>query len=389
MRLWKRASGALKDRNSILATALARKGPHRNPDMEAAVIWATSHDDSHVDYDNAKRVFQWIKVSPTHLRQFAWALCARMEKTRCWVVALKGLILIHGVFCSKLSAVHKIGRLPFDLSNFNDGHDSAAKTWPFNAFIRTYYAFLDHKSALMCDDLKARIKESKDQQKEATTQLWQDLVRIQKMQGLLDMLMQIKPLNDVMIRVVILEAMECVMIEIYDTYSRICDGIAKVLLKIYSASKAEAMMALKVLQKSTTQGEQLADYFEYCREIRILNWSNCPKVERIPDEDIRELERIINGVSGNEIVVTNKAPQHEARTVDEERESKSSLKTIITNDWEVFDEDLVKIDGDEDVDKEGRTIEEDRLALMPLIKFDNVHDQFGNHQELPDLISFL
>ena len=120
----------------------------------------------------------------------------------------------------------------------------------------------------------------------------------------------------------------------------------------------------------------------------ILNWSNCPKVERIPDEDIRELERIINGVSGNEIVVASKAPQHEARAVDEERESKSGLKTIITNDWEVFDEDLVKMDGDDGEDKR-RTIEEDRLALMPLIEFDNVHDPFGNHQELPDLIRFL
>ena len=90
----------------------------------------------------------------------------------------------------------------------------------------------------------------------------------------------------------------------------------------------------------------------------------------------------------NEIVVVSKSRQREARVVYEEIEPKCGLKTIITNDWEVFDEDLVKMDGDDGEDK-GRTIEEDRLALMPLIEFDNVHDPFGNHQELPDLIRFL
>ncbi|KAA8532410.1 hypothetical protein F0562_032452 [Nyssa sinensis] len=338
MKLWRRASGALKDRNSIWLASLSRRTPLRNPNIESAVIKATNHDESRVDYRNSQRVFTWIRLSPAYLRPFIWALCTRMEKTRSWVVALKGLMLMHGVFCCKVPSVQRIGRLPFDLSNFKDGHLNPVQAWGYNAFVRAYYAFLDQKSAFIFMDLQERKGRTKETEEKP---MLQELSRLQKLQVLLDLLFQIKPLDDGMNMSLILEAMDCIIIEIYDIYSRICNAIARLLMRIYSAGKAEATAALRVLQKAIIQGEELSLYFEFCRDIGVLNASEYPKVEQIPEEDIREVERIINGVSQG-TNMKNWVPQEdnaiivarESGRVNEGNNAKSGLKTIITDNWE-------------------------------------------------------
>jgi len=345
MRLWKRAAGALKDRNSIWMASISRRTPYRNPDLEAVVIKATSHDESYVDYKNAQRVFQWVRTSAIYLRPLMWALSMRMENTRSWAVALKGLMLMHGVFHCKTQAVQMIGRLPFDLSNFRDGHSNIGKTWGYNAFIRAYFLFLDQKSAFLASEMKLQ----KGRIRETEEPFTEELTRLQKWQSLLDVLLQIKPPAESMIVTLILEAMECVAVEIFEVYSRVCSGIAQALLKVYEAGgKADAEIALKVLQKARVQGEELATYFEFCREIGVINASEFPKVEQIPDEDIRDLERIINNgvfkgknLDGNGMQPEDRAiVLKESGAVVEGRKSSRALKTIITEKWEVFEEDL-------------------------------------------------
>ena len=119
-------------------------------------------------------------------------------------MAIKGLMLMHGVFCCKTPAVQRIGRLPFDLSNFTDGHSKQAKMWGFNTFIRSYFSFLDQRSALFYV-----------QQNQTEEPMVQELVKLRNWQSLLDMLLQIKPMADNMKEVLITEAMDCVIIEIY------------------------------------------------------------------------------------------------------------------------------------------------------------------------------
>jgi hypothetical protein len=48
----------------------------------------------------------------------------------------------------------KMGRLPFDLSNLNDAHLNPSKGWGVNAFVRSYFAYLDQKSAFVSSELK-------------------------------------------------------------------------------------------------------------------------------------------------------------------------------------------------------------------------------------------
>ncbi|EOY01271.1 hypothetical protein QUC31_013867 [Theobroma cacao] len=384
MTLWKRAAGAIKDRNSIVVANLSRKSSFRNPDLEAAIIKATSHDEYFIDKRNAQRVFSWIRASPISLRPFIWGLSKRMEKTQSWVVAIKGLMLMHGVFCCKVPAVQKIGRLPFDMSSFSDGHSRSSKTWGFNAFIRAYFAFLDQRAIVSF--------EQDNKRDEQPSLMLQQLSKLQKWQSLLDMLLQIRPLADNMKVGLILEAMDCVIIEIFDVYSKICSEIARVLMKIYSVGKVEAVMALKILQKAMMQGEELSLYFEFCQEYGVLNANEFPTVTQIPEEDVQELERIINGASEKTYKdVSFKENNQMARVVREEhnaiveqKEPKGALKTIITDKWVVFDENIIMINGE----NTGFSNHKNTAAAardLPLVPIDV---PVYNHYEIPDLITF-
>lgn len=387
MSLWKRAAGLLKDRNSIWAASLSRKSSYRNPDLEVAIIKATSHDEWHVDYRNAQRIFTWLRTSPLSVKPLVWALSKRMEKTKSWVVALKGLILMHGVFCCKIPAVQRIGRLPFDLSSFSDGHSKSSVSWGFNNFIRAYYAFLDQRSAFMYE-----------QSKQSEEPMMQELNKLRSLQNLLDLLLQIKPQTKTMHVTLILEALDCVVIEIYDVYSRICNGIARVLTRIYSARPGEVAMALNVLHKANEQGEELSLYFEFCRDFGILNMLELPNVTEVPEEDIRVLEGLINGDLQNidkedskkkedsEMADLNDDNVQEKAMVVKEDEScfnnkKRLLRTIITDKWEVFDEDF-KVYAEENAAEWSLNPFIDPPFVLPLVPVQEYkHD-------LPDLIKF-
>ncbi|MBA0669562.1 hypothetical protein Goklo_025112, partial [Gossypium klotzschianum] len=336
MGLWKKVTGIIKDKNSIVWANFSGKSSFRNPDLETSIIKATSHDEYHIDKRNAQIVFSWIRASPISLRPLVWALSRRMEKTRSWVVAVKGLMLMHGVFYCKVPAVEKMGRLPFDLSSFTDGDTTSGKTWGFNAFVREYYAFLDQRALVLSE---------KDNRKaDDRSPMAQQLSKLQKLQSLLDMLLQVKPRAENMKLPLILEAMDCIIIEIYDVYSRICAEITKVLLNIYSVKKPEAATALKVLQKAMTQGEELSSFFDSCKEFGDMNANEFPTVAQIPKEEVEELERIVNGAS--DMTMTTYEDSIGDYSIEENDETaaivehKEALKTVITDKWVVFDENL-------------------------------------------------
>ena len=96
---WRRAAAAVKDRRSLCLTRVAAlRAPGagaaaalRSPELEAAVIRATGHDERSVDYGSASRVFALARASPPALQPLMWALARRAGRTRCWAVALKAL----------------------------------------------------------------------------------------------------------------------------------------------------------------------------------------------------------------------------------------------------------------------------------------------------------
>ena len=373
MKLSKRASGMFKDKYSLWLTTLKTENGHRNPEIEAAVIKATNHDEFHVDYSNWERIFTWVRFSQSHIKTIVWGITTRMEKTRSWVVALKGLMLMHGVFCCNLAAGQQIGRLPFDFSNFKDRNSRNEAIWGYNEFIRAYYSFLDQKSSFIFLHAQKKRKSTKlpkigDDRKSDhssnSASVMQDLVLLKTMQGLLDSLLRTRLETYSMdshkkVSPLVLEAMNYIVVEMNVIHNRICKVTSMVLTRIYeSAGTAEVTLALKIMRIAKSQHEQLSSYYKFCKAIGVLCAKDCPTLKPFPEEDIENLEKMLatgglamfnpgqkiykslavadqkNDTRNRETLVVA-----ETNDVDEEDDGMSTLKTIITDEWQMFDDD--------------------------------------------------
>lgn len=147
--------------------------------------------------------------------------------------------------------------------------------------------------------------------------------------------------------------------------------------------------------KAATQVEDLSQYLEVCREMGVLNASECPKLEKISEEDIKELEQIINGSVNN-----NNGKRKNSEVIEEEKmgvfvmrennnnnnngeeirkkgSNKRVLKTVITDKWEIFDGDCSSRTTFQD--HNFPTCSSSHLSVVSLPNY---------KQELPDLITF-
>jgi hypothetical protein len=66
---------AVKDHRSLYLIRIAM--PHRCPELEAAMIHATSHDDQSVDYASMACIFMLERASSLTLHPLMWTLAHR------------------------------------------------------------------------------------------------------------------------------------------------------------------------------------------------------------------------------------------------------------------------------------------------------------------------
>ncbi|KAF8099270.1 hypothetical protein N665_0247s0049 [Sinapis alba] len=339
MNIWKRASVALKDGTSLIAA---------DDLLKAAVVKATNHDEYSIETENALFIYRHVRATPASLKPLISAISSRVTRTRSWVVALKGLMLMHGFFLSKTTAAESIGRLPFDLSAFGSrGNSRMSRSGGFNLFVRAYFAFLDRRSILFHDGNRHRYDE------ESSVMI--RLVIIRKMQVIIDSLIRIKPIGESVRIPVINEAMENVISEILEIYGWICRRIAEVLPNVNSKSgKRQADMALKIVAKSMTQGEALVKYFVFCRDLGVANAQEIPDFVRIPVDDVIHLHEIVwtdkeGEEEQEEVAETDECEDSEERTkgLEEEGEEEEEEEEM---ERELIPEidDLIKLDDDDE-----------------------------------------
>lgn len=127
-------------------------------------------------------------------------------------------------------------------------------------------------------------------------------------------------------RTLILEAMDCVVIESINIYGRICGGVIRFLPG--SSGETDAAAMLKIINKATSQGEDLALYFEFCKSFGVPNARDTPQFVSIPKAEVETIKKMIK----NEEVVVE---EEKAMVVWE----KPRLETIITEEWESFEDD--------------------------------------------------
>ncbi|KAL3746566.1 hypothetical protein ACJRO7_015516 [Eucalyptus globulus] len=152
----RKALGAVKDQTSI---GLAKVASNLAPELEVAVVKATSHDDDPADEKYLRRILNLTSYSRGYVTACVSALTKRLSKTRDYIVALKSLTLIHRllndgdpIFQDEIMYATRRGTRLLNLSDFRD--EAHSSSWDHSAFVRTYGMYLDQRLELILFDRK-------------------------------------------------------------------------------------------------------------------------------------------------------------------------------------------------------------------------------------------
>ncbi|KAJ8640552.1 hypothetical protein MRB53_017246 [Persea americana] len=156
------AIGAMKDQASI---GLAKVSSSMVPEMEVAIIRATSHDDDPAQDKHIRQILFLSSSSRAHISTCVSSVARRLSKTRDWIVALKSLMLLHRLLVDGDPYFHhelhhstnpRTATRLLNLSDFRD--ESHSNSWDESAFIRAYSLYLDQRlQCMLCE-----IKQSRD-----------------------------------------------------------------------------------------------------------------------------------------------------------------------------------------------------------------------------------
>ncbi|KAK0570887.1 hypothetical protein LWI29_008017 [Acer saccharum] len=153
----RKAIGAVKDQTSI---GLAKVASNMAPDLEVAIVKATSHDDDPADEKYVREILTLTTYSRGYVHACVSAVSKRLGKTRDWIVALKALTLVHRLmndgdplFQEEILYATRRGTRLLNMSDFRD--EAHSSSWDYSAFVKTYAMYLDQRLELVLFDKKS------------------------------------------------------------------------------------------------------------------------------------------------------------------------------------------------------------------------------------------
>ena len=155
----RKAIGVVKDQTSI---GIAKVSSNMAPEMEVAIVKATSHDDDPASEKYIREILNLMSHSRGYVHACVTAVSKRLGKTRDWIVALKALMLVHRLmnegpplFQEEILFATRRGTRLLNMSDFRD--EAHSSSWDHSAFVRTYALYLDQRLELMLFDRKGTV----------------------------------------------------------------------------------------------------------------------------------------------------------------------------------------------------------------------------------------
>ena len=333
----RKALGAMKDQTSI---ALANVASTRAPELDIALVKATSHEEAPVDEKYVQEILQMTSCSRGYVNVCVAGLARRLGKTRNWIVALKTLMVTHRLmregdpqFETELKHAGRSGMRMLNLSHFRD--DSNSSAWDYSAFVRTYALFIDEKldssvsgdvrttghirspveigrkSSFGMDDSSFKGRHSPDQSgrrhsfdgarsnrshsfdvdkfedgqrgKKERIQMkdmsiTKVLEKLPVLQRLMDRILGCRPTGAAKTNRLVQIALYPLVKESYHLYSEICDGMTVILNGFFELEQPNRVRAFEIYNQSAKQGDELAAFYNLCKNYGVGRSHEYPQV---------------------------------------------------------------------------------------------------------------
>lgn len=346
----RKAIGAVKDQTSI---GIAKVASNMAPDLEVAIVKATSHDDDPASEKYIREILQLTSFSRGYVSACVVAVSKRLGKTRDWIVAVKCLMLIHrllndgdAIFQQEIMYATRRGTRLLNMSDFRD--EAHSNSWDHSAFVRTYALYLDQRLDMMVYERKqsgnggeiekfgARddrynyrspqgsnraneyeysheyreepygmrrsrssgdVRESTQEKKDATPLREMTPERIfgkmGHLQRLLDRFLSCRPTGLAKNERMILVALYTIVKESFKLYADICEVLAVLLDKFFDMEYQDCVKAFDAYASSAKQIDELVGFYNWCKDIGVSRSSEYPEVQKITGKLLETLEEFV------------------------------------------------------------------------------------------------
>lgn len=145
----KRAIGAVKDQTSVSLAKVNGRSASLS-ELDVAIVKATRHEEYPAEEKYIREILSLTSYSRNYINACVNTLSRRLNKTKCWTVALKTLILIQRLlgegdqaYEQEIFFATRRGTRLLNMSDFRDV--SRSNSWDYSAFVRTYALYLDER----------------------------------------------------------------------------------------------------------------------------------------------------------------------------------------------------------------------------------------------------
>ncbi|KAE8687362.1 hypothetical protein F3Y22_tig00111022pilonHSYRG00582 [Hibiscus syriacus] len=326
-RRFQQAFNALKEHTCVNYAKLATIGGLGNVDL--ILVKATAPTDLPLADKYVHQLQKIFAVSPPCCRAFSHSFARRFGKTRSWRVALKCLLLLHRLlrslpedspFRTELLINRSNGSISLYPCRFQDV--SSSNPGSFTMFIRSYAHLLDEVSNE--DNHHSGMSDDK------TEEIGTVLEVLRRIQSLIDRVIDCRPTGIAARSFLIQTAMKYIIRDSFVCYTVFRKDIVLVLENLFQMPYRRCISAFGIYKKAALQGNQLWEFYQWCKLMGVCGSYEYPFVDRIPLIQIHALETFIKGMW--------------ELTDEDDHQSSSSTPEKVTEDDQEEREPLILLD---------------------------------------------
>ncbi|KAG1339215.1 Clathrin assembly protein [Cocos nucifera] len=377
----RKALGTVKDQTSI---GLAKVSSNIAPDLDVAIVKATSHDDEPADEKYLREILQLTSYSRAYVNACIATVSKRLGKTHNYIVALKSLMLVHRLlvngdpaFQYEILYATRRGTRLLNMSDFRD--DTHSSSWDHSAFVRTYALYLDQRLECIVYEQKQHgsgnshsyqsprdhyrspphhseyrepdpysygsygrssyssppgigsvgyEERQQGEERKPPTPLRdmkpeRVLGRMHQLQQLLDRFLACRPTGAAKNSRMILIALYTIVKESFQLYADICDILAVLLDRFFDMDYPDCVKAFEAYASAAKQIDELCAFYGWCKDTGVARSSEYPDVRRITDKLLETLEEFMRDRARRP-----KSPPREAAPETQDEEPSQDMNSI-------------------------------------------------------------
>ncbi|KAI4335694.1 hypothetical protein L6164_014317 [Bauhinia variegata] len=330
----RRAIGVVKDQTSI---SIAKVAGNLAPDLEVLVVKATSHEEVAADEKYIREILSLTSYSRGYINTCVFTISKRLGKTRDWIVALKALMLVHGLladghplFEEEILNATRRGMRILNMSDFRD--EAHSNSWDHAGFVRLYAMYLDEKVEFMVYEKKLKGVDGKFEERdefrrgsgEFRDEFGSGMGRRSRSYGdvndsigkgrrseitpvremnperavdklnnllrILDRVLACRPSGAAKNTRLVLVALYQIVRDSFRLYVEICDLLGVLLDKFTEMEYADCAKAFDAYVGAAKLFDELVGFYGWCKDMGIARSSEYPEVQRITDKLLGTLE---------------------------------------------------------------------------------------------------